>query len=159
MLAKYTIGDILTAPAALRRFTTVSDAMTHPSVSSPRRVARAAALLDLAQRSALHRHLAYVLAGFYNWFNLLPAPPARPTRLRDVACAGFMLVILLVFVLGPVLRLARPVFVELGRWSAGELALGFVLVLVASRWLVGWMVFRRLPGLINCESTTEEQFS
>lgn len=128
--------------------------MTHPSIFLPKRVARAQSLLDLAQRSSLHRQLAYVLAGFYNWFNLLPAPPARPTRLRDVACAGFTLVILLVFVLGPVLRLARPLFVELGRWSAGELALGFLFVLIASRWLVGWMVLRRLPRLLEGASTT-----
>src|SRR5260370_41749881 len=90
-VAKCGLKDILTAnqpiPGIFPR--QQSDAMTSLSVSGQlQRQARARRLLAFAQRSALHRHLAYVLAGWYRWFNMLPAPPARPTRLRDVAGGG-----------------------------------------------------------------------
>lgn len=121
--------------------------MTTKTMKEHRKRSRARQLLALVDRSVLHRHLAYWLAGWADWLNLLPEASSLsngPTRIRHVVIAGGMLVLLLCLIVGPVLRALHPLLVALGRVDTPVLLAGIVVLLNALQWALGWRVLRRL---------------
>ncbi|MEX3984181.1 hypothetical protein AB4Y45_35080 [Paraburkholderia sp. EG287A] len=125
--------------------------MTTKTMKEHRKRWRARQLLAMAERSTFHRHLAYWLAGWAEWLEMLPDPRAKrdtgPTRIRHVVMAGVMLVLLLALVAGPLLRAIHPILAALGRLSLPEL-LGLLAASVvtanALQWARGCYILRKL---------------
>lgn len=94
--------------------------------TSDHRTRLAQKLLALAQGTAAAKHSAYLLAGWAALFGLLPRITCHQRVTLNIQLLGYGLLLLwLVWLAGPMLNSAQPIFQAMGR-IPGELLLSLI---------------------------------
>lgn len=108
-----------------------------------------AQLLRDAQRGAIQRHCAYLVAGWFSLFLIRPSiGKRRPTSVSAVLGGGVLLVLLLLLA-GPILNTLQPVLHAAGTLPGVTWLLVAAVALLAWRYLVGRSVLRAFEDAVS----------
>lgn len=108
-------------------------------------------LLQTAQLGTVHRHGAYLAAGWLSLFRIRPPDNgAEPPSLSAIAGGGVVLLLLLLLA-GPVLGAMQPVLMALGRVPPSMLLSALVLAFLLWRYRVGRKLLLQFETYVQCD--------